>query len=199
MQNLVGKFHPFNDDTPLDGIFTFLNQKFKNPSYSIFTKTNEYSPYPPEALTYRNITEPFYFYTAENHYDIIFAFSFPVLITKYSLGNAPQTGIYTHTYPTQWKLSGSNNNSTFHEIDSQANQKFCSQITCETVKILSYSVKNANYYSYIKLTSEANSVDYKYLILSQIEFFGETKFPKICTVLQRSIKARFAYIILTLS
>ena len=100
MKNLVGKYIPYDGHSNLTGIFYFYNEEIKQKRYDIYTKTSrEYQSVPVEYITYRNITTPFFFCTEAGHPYIIFGFDQPILVTRYSIGNAPSTEESPHSYP----------------------------------------------------------------------------------------------------
>ena len=189
--NLVGKYIPFSDEKPLDGIFNFYNHELKRKLYEIYAIPNSEfisSSDHPEYITYRNLTDFTYFCTDTGHPSIIFHFQYPILVNQYSIENARLTSPKEpHGYPIKWVFEGSNDNYTWIPIDSQDNQCFCPSPTsefpqtCKSTSILSYTIKYSNYYTYLKITSQKNSLERDYILMSSFELFGEVKFPRRCT------------------
>ena len=100
----------------------------------------------PYLITYRNTSSATYWCSTNNNPNVTFRFQHPVLITSYSLENARNdSAVSFHSYPTKISLYGSNDNSTWHILDTQENLSFCSTIHCRETVVKDFPVLYPNY------------------------------------------------------
>ena len=183
-QKFIGKYIPFNEEDKLSGIFNFYNHILQDQQFKIVNATTStgHDGSGPIILTLRNKTKDEFWWSQPPDQSVTFCFDFPVLVTSYSLENAPDVSGTKHSYPVEWIVYGSNNKIDWDEIDNQTDIAFCSEKFCSETKVFSFSIKYPDYYSCLRITNVKNSDSKQSLILSAVEFFGEIKYPiNICT------------------
>ena len=182
---LIGKYFPYDDNNKLSGIFNYYNHIIEKNMFSIYTSKNIQLVDPIE-ITRRNNTN-FICWTSANGYpNITFHFDYPILLTSYTIENAPaESETIRHTYMKDFIVSGSNDNNTWVVIDEQNGIEYCGSDDgyCSTSSILPFAIKYPEYYTYIRLTNIQNSLNTynNFIIMKSIEFFGEIKLEFVAT------------------
>ena len=99
-----------------------------------------------------------------------------IKLTKYAMYSRNFTGEYTYA-PKDWKVYGSNDNGTnWTELDSQTNEtvtSWGSQLDFRDTKREYTVTGNTKYFSSYKLDVTANGGDGNYVVISQIEYYGD--------------------------
>ena len=185
--HLIGKYFPYDDSNQLKGIFNFYNHVIEKNMFSIYTYSHKnVESIDPIEITRRNNTNFIYWASADDYPNITFHFDYPILLTSYTIQNAPnESETIRHSYSEDFIVSGSNDNNTWIVIDEQKGIKFCNDTHgyCFSANIIPFIIKYPEYYSYIRLTNLKNShsEDNNFIIMKSIEFFGEIKFKFVGT------------------
>ena len=95
-----------------------------------------------------------------------------LFLAKYTIVNFGSTVGMASSYPTDWLLLGSNDNSNYEQIDKQTNIKFCNGIVCTYSRGITFSIEKPNSYKYIQFIMTRESNNWPCLTLSGIELFG---------------------------
>ena len=170
---------PYESNNKLNGIFYYYNYIIKKAMFDVYSSTHEdVGNVKPIQTTFRNNSNRFYWSSKDNDPNITFYFQDKIHLTDYVIKNAAG-----HSYPTEFKVYGSNDNESWTEIDHQ-NVRFCSSTTCGSSTEKNFTLNdNSKYYLYIKFMNVKNSYysNIKYILFSAIEFFGDIGKKEFCT------------------
>ena len=180
MNNIGSLKIPYESNNKLNEIFYYYNYIIKKAMFDVYASTHEeVRNVKPIQTTFRNNSNRFYWNSKDNDPNITFYFQEPIHLTDYVIKNAAE-----HTYPTEFKVYGSNDNESWTEIDHQNNVRFCSSTICGSSTEKNFTLNdNSKYFHYIRLMNIRNShyKNNKYILFSAIEFFGEIGMRTLCT------------------
>ena len=166
----------YNEAAPLDGIFVHYQNVSKNNYFNVFgTKLkNIDNVQDPISVTQRDLPQKYFWASDSTDKSIYFSFRHSILLQRYCLTNAASEDV-THSYPREFILYFSHDNTTWEELDHQKQQKFCDSNRCGASNTLNYTIPESKsvFANYFRIKSIENSLtDEDYLILRYVEFFG---------------------------